>query len=368
MVIKEYSLSDLAQLALSGDFWRGEVIPITKHRALAQIKNPRARPEDVVLLIAYDGDTICGYIGVLPELIFLEGRGYRVGWLTAWWRRPDPKYAGLGLTLMLRACEVYRGAVGSSPPSAAAAKVFKTSKQLIPVNESTELQVFVRANMCKMLLRKFPSLKKFKLFLTTFDCLANILCEGRLCMWKRRHGISGKLRLEYIAEVDTETSGFIQQLQDADLHRRGAHEFYWIARWPWILSAPVNDGRDKRYYFAATANESLCLMVKVYDLTDIMIGFLMLRFIDGQLKIPYCYMRSNHADAMFRVIGEHVVALPVDTVTIGRAALRESLRRLKFPCLAKRKSAKSWIVGNVYGTKVSGQFEIQDGDGDCAFF
>ena len=61
MVIKEYSLSDLAHLALSGDLWRGEVIPITKHRALAQIRNPRARPEDVVLLIAYDRDAICGY-------------------------------------------------------------------------------------------------------------------------------------------------------------------------------------------------------------------------------------------------------------------------------------------------------------------
>ncbi len=84
MVIKEYSLSDLAQLVLSGDFWRGEVIPITTHRALAQIRNPRARPEDVALLVAYDGDRICGYIGVLPELIFLKGRTHMVGWLTTW--------------------------------------------------------------------------------------------------------------------------------------------------------------------------------------------------------------------------------------------------------------------------------------------
>lgn len=39
--------SDLAQLVLSGDFCRGEVIPIPKHRALAQIRNPRVGPEDV---------------------------------------------------------------------------------------------------------------------------------------------------------------------------------------------------------------------------------------------------------------------------------------------------------------------------------
>jgi hypothetical protein len=367
MIVKEYSLNDLEQLVLSGDFWRGEVIPITKHRALAQIRNPRAHPEDVVLFIAYDGDTICGYLGILPDLIFLEGRGYRVGWITAWWRRPDPKYAGLGFTLMSQACEVYRGAVGGAP-SAAAAKVFERSTRLIPLNESTELQAFVRANMCKMLLRKFPSLKKFKLFLRTFDRLVNILCEGRLRLWKRRYGISGKLRLEYIAEVDAETSGFIQQLQDGDLHRRGAHELNWIARYPWILSAPVSDGRDKRYHFAATAKESLCLMVKVYDLTDTMIGFLMLRLIDGQLKIPYCYMRSNHSDAIFRVIGEHTVALRVDTLTIGRSELRESLHRLRFPYLARIKCLKNWWIGKIYGSHLSDHFQIQDGDGDCAFF
>ena len=85
MVIKEYSLSDLAQLVLSGDFWRGEVIPITKHRALAQIRNPRVRPEDVTLLVAYDGDRICGYIRV-PVLG--AGRSFG-GCLPTWNEKKD---------------------------------------------------------------------------------------------------------------------------------------------------------------------------------------------------------------------------------------------------------------------------------------
>lgn len=169
MVIKEYSLSELAQLAHSGDFWHGEVIPITRHRALAQIRNSRARPEDVVLIVAYDGDRVCGYIGLLPDLVFLDGSGHRLGWITTWWRKPGPKYAGIGATLMTRASELYGGAIGGAAPSAAATKVLEASKQFVTVSESVELRAFIRANTREMLPRKFPTLNKFKLLLGAFD-------------------------------------------------------------------------------------------------------------------------------------------------------------------------------------------------------
>ncbi len=368
MVIKEYRLSDLAELVHSKGFWRGEVIPITKHRALAQIKNPRARQEDVILLIAYDDDRICGYIGVLPEVIFLDGKAHRIGWLTAWWRKPELKYKGIGSSLMLQASNLYHGAVGGSAPSNAARKVFEASEQFVTINESTEVRVLIRANTQEMLPRKFPTLKKFRRFLAAFDHLVNIFWEARLRIWKWRHSISGKLRLEYIAEVDAETSDFVRQLQDRDLHKRGAPELNWIAKYPWVLPAPLEQGHSKSYYFSATAKESACFMLKVYDSKGVMIGFIMLRLINGQLKVPYCYMQDDHVEEIFRVIGEHAVTLRVSSLTISRPELRESLRRLRFPCLARMKRLKSWMIGNVYGNKVSGQFEIQDGDGDCAFF
>ena len=130
-MIEAYTLADLAQLVRSKDFWNGDLIPITRHRALAEIKNPRADPEDVILLVAYDEDRVCGYTGVLPGLIFLEGERHRVGWLTAWWRKPDPKYAGIGSKLLMRASELYQGAICIAPPSDAARKVLEASKQFV---------------------------------------------------------------------------------------------------------------------------------------------------------------------------------------------------------------------------------------------
>jgi hypothetical protein len=366
--IKEYTLADLAQLVRSNDFWNGDLIPITRHRALAQIKNPRARPDDVALLVAYDGERICGYTGLLPDLIFLGGQGHKIGWLTTWWRRPDPKYGVVGFALISKACDIYQGAIGGSAPSQAAARVFDASKRFVTLEKRMEVLAFVRANTMEMFPRRIRILQKFCLPLRALDRLANILCEARLRLWRKRYGIRGKLRLEYITELDPQTTDFVRELQEQDLHRRGAAEFNWIAQCPWIISAPLKEGRDKRYPFAAAAKESLCFMLKVFDSERTMIGFLILRIVDGQLKIPYCYMRSNRADEIFRVIAEHAVVLPIHTLLVSQSELRASMDRLKFPCLGRVTRSKSWVIGNVYGTKVAGQLRIQDGDGDCAFF
>ena len=42
VTIEVYTLADLQERLRMGTFWDGEVIPITKHRALSQIRNPHA--------------------------------------------------------------------------------------------------------------------------------------------------------------------------------------------------------------------------------------------------------------------------------------------------------------------------------------
>jgi hypothetical protein len=175
------------------------------------------------------------------------------------------------------------------------------------------------------------------------------------------------LRLEYITEVDPETADFVGKLQSRELSKRGAAELNWIAQHPWVLPAPLEEGQEKNYYFSATAKESVCFMFKVFNSKGLMLGFVMLRVINGRLTVPYCYMSMGHVDEIFRVIGEHVVALPVDRLAICRPELRESMSRLKFPCLARTERLRSWIVGKVYGSTGSNQMDIQDGDGDLAF-
>jgi hypothetical protein len=343
------------------------VAPITKHRALSHIRNPRARPEDIALLVAYDESRVVGYIGILPDLVFLNGETLRIGWLTAWWADPRPKYAGIGFLLMIKASQLYRGEVGASGFSDDAKKAYEASKQFVTIAENVRIRAFLRSNVRELIPRKAPALNRAKSVLAIVDFLINTFCNLRLQLWKSRFGIGETLRVEYIAEVDPQTADFIAQLQGREISRRSAFEINWIAQHPWVLAAPIAKKGGRTFYFSTTATESVCFMMKVFSGENTMIGFVMLRLIDGNLTVPLCYMPKQYANQMFRVIAEHAVALRAHSVTICRAELRESLTRLKFPCIARTKESRSWILGSAYKAKIQGEFETQDGDGDCAF-
>ena len=365
--VRIYTIADLEERLQSGNFWTGDVVPITKHRALSQIRNPRARPNDVVLLVAYNDERVVGYIGVLPDSVFVSGEMRRIGWLTAWWANPDSKFAGIGLVLMAKALKIYGGAIGASGFSDAAKKVYESSKQFITITESVRMKLFVRANSYEFLPRKSPVLKNLGPLLRLLDFSLNIFCGLRLRLWKRRFGIGESCRLEYVAEVDSQTASFIGQLQGDELTKRGAAEINWIAQHPWVLASPIGTSDNGSFYFSSTARDSICLMVKVFSPEKAMIGFIMLRVINGHLTVPYCYMLENCADKILAVIGEHVVALQVHTVTVCRAELRDAIVRQSFPCVSRKSESRSWIIGNVFKAKLLEGLEMQDGDGDCAF-
>ena len=85
MEIKAFTVADLKTALISEDFWLTKTLPITKHRALSYCRNPRADADDPVLLVAYRDDQVIGYLGILPDIIFANDVGYKMGWLTSWW-------------------------------------------------------------------------------------------------------------------------------------------------------------------------------------------------------------------------------------------------------------------------------------------
>jgi hypothetical protein len=269
--------------------------------------------------------------------------------------------------LMIRASQFYRGAVGASGFSSDARKVYNASKQFVTLAEENRIKAFIRSDMRKLLSRKLPVLKRANGILAFFDVLLNCVSNLRLQLWRSRFGVGVDLRVEYLAEVDGQAADFIGRLQANEISRRGARELNWIARYPWVLAAPIANTSEQSFYFSAIAGESICLMMKILDRDNKMIGFVMLRLIDGNLTVPICYMKNQDAGEVFRVIGEHAVRLQARTLTLCRSELRQQLIAQKFPCFAKRSEPRTWILGNAFKEKIRGEFQMQDGDGDCAF-
>jgi len=77
----------------------GIFLPITIQRADAQSINPLASPDDVGLLVAYQGEEAVGMLGMVPQYLKFPG-GHSIAWYFSAWN-VSKKVAGRGVGRML---------------------------------------------------------------------------------------------------------------------------------------------------------------------------------------------------------------------------------------------------------------------------
>lgn len=77
-----------------------EVLPITKHRALAHANNPYADEDDPGMVVAYVGDRCAGYIGLVPGLLRTGDRFSKVYWGSALYVAPEFRSFAVGMFLI----------------------------------------------------------------------------------------------------------------------------------------------------------------------------------------------------------------------------------------------------------------------------
>lgn len=83
----------LSQYISSNDFGSQQTLPISKHRALSQINNPRAEENDVLLILAKEEGQVLGYTGVLPDMLF---DSIKFGWLSCLWVSEEARGKNIG--------------------------------------------------------------------------------------------------------------------------------------------------------------------------------------------------------------------------------------------------------------------------------
>ena len=77
-----------------------DVLPISPVRAFSQMQNPYGHPEDVALLVAYDGNRCVGYIVTLPGLVKCDGQLSKIYYVTTYFVSPEFRRKGIGFRLL----------------------------------------------------------------------------------------------------------------------------------------------------------------------------------------------------------------------------------------------------------------------------
>lgn len=78
----------------------GKFIPITRQRAAAMAANPYADPNDVGMTVAYKGDELVGYFGIMPILLKYGDQTSKVHFFSTWNVSPTVRGMGVGSQLM----------------------------------------------------------------------------------------------------------------------------------------------------------------------------------------------------------------------------------------------------------------------------
>ncbi len=362
--IQAYTIGELRQRLTAGEWFEGDPIPLTRERALSQVNNPRAEDADVALLVATDDGKVIAHLGIVPDCVFMGDRQLKIGWLTAWWANPDRKYAGTGMMLMMRAMGFYKNGVGASGFSEDAKAVYAATKRFKTIKELSGLTAFARCDFTTLLARRSNIAAKLKPLLRVVDAAGNGLVRLRHWSWQRANPLPETVQLEYGPEFDAEANRFLEQHPQNTLSRRGAKELNWIARYTWMTCAPLNPPPPFRFDTTAQTHRSYHLKVRAAN--GQLAAVLLLHIIDDHLIIP-CVCHDQQAELVARIIGQHVVTLRLNRVTLFRSDLIEQLERLRFPWVVKKVRTRPWVLSGpaaeVAGTAVA----VQDGDGDCAF-
>lgn len=364
MELEIYTVAELEAVLASEGFWRSETLPITRHKAVSFCRNPRARREDPVLLVAYREGRVEGYLGILPDAIFAGDAAHRVGWLTGWWVDPSTAVKGLGAILLYKAIGLYPDALGVSGGSRDARRVLDGSRKFVALPPLRGLETRPRLSA----LAQSPALRSRRFVLRLADLLSQAIVTCTRSAWQRRHPVFRGLGFEHVSTIDEESRRFIERRRHRDLTRKGRAELDWITTWPWVLSAPGKDSAARRYYFSSSCRRFAYLGVKVFAPGGRLVGFVLLGVRNERLSVLFTHYDPGDAPAVAAAIVHHALAVDARRLRLYDEQLIGPVARLRPPGWSTRSVSEGFYLSPALARLAAAGGRLQGGDGDLAFY
>ncbi len=362
--IRQLNKKSLRDFIYSEEYCNLEYIPITRHRALSHIENPRAGEDDTLLLLAYADEQLVGYLGVLPDAIYHKDSVEACGWLSCLW--VDIRFRGrqIAFQLLQRCIDCWQGRLLVTEFTGPAKRLYDKSGIFNDLPTKGGIRLYVRSDLEKLLPPKRRFFANNKRVLRWIDGAINGLFDLRFHFYSGR---LGQLQLEYVNVIDDEIDQFLKERQEREIFKRRAEELNWIIKNPWVLPAPDGDRYAKKYHFSAVDKSFDFVPVKVYGSGGNLIAFLIFAKRDRRLKLPYCY-HDGDVRSVVEVINYHIVRWRIKTFTTFNLPLIDAIEERRSPALIRRQVKRNYIIGSILNFEESeGDFEIQDGDADCSF-
>lgn len=364
--IKQLNKKLLLEYINSVHFGTGNDIPISFHRAHSQVKNPRLDEEDIILLLAFDEGNLIGYLGILPDTIFLKDREpIKIGWLSCIWVSQHARGKGISMKLVFKSLELWNNKILLTEYVPSIKIIYDRTNQFVNKPFSKKgIRLYIKFDLYNILPPKSVIFFRLKWLLKAIDFCTNGLLNIRSKFFKAD---LSHVHFEYIDHIDDELNDFIVRKQDRQLFKRSKDDLNWIIQNPWILSSIKKDDLNKKYYFSSTAKSFNFYSLIIRNSDNKLIAFMIFAKRDNALKLPYLY-HDNCLDKIVNVINYHLIKWNIRTFTSFHSDLAQKLKCKKTPAIYRKEIIRNYMISSIFKDEIfNSDFEIQDGDGDCSF-
>ncbi|MEI7595309.1 MAG: GNAT family N-acetyltransferase [Bacteroidota bacterium] len=364
METKSYTKAQLEEFICSEQFNNLINIPISKHRAISQINNPRASDEDILLVVSFDENKVIGYLGILPDYIFFNDKTEKVGWLTCFWVDDEYKSQNIAASLFLRVIRAWKQQILITNIVPWLEPIYQKTKIFKPTVYKEGFRGYLRSNLAEILPPKKKIFARISPFLKFIDLSVNLAFDLWIKLY-RTYDLDN-YRAENIENIDKQDSDFI------DLHKvnywsqRSKTELDWITKYPWLIKGTEKDSANSRYYFSAFSENFYNQKIKITDIDNNIIGIIFLTIKDNNLNVPFVFVDKKNIDVISMFLTNKMLELKLNMITVFNYELSVSLNKIKTPFYFKKTIKKPYFITKKFDFLEDLYF--QDGDGDCVFY
>lgn len=339
-------------------------IPISKHRAVSQINNPRTSEDDIILVAQFDENILVGYLGILPDYIYHNEEFQKIGWLSCFWIDEHYKSKNVAANLFLRVIRAWQNKIFITNFVPWLEPVYQKIGIFEPVRHKSGLRCYLRFNLAEILPPKKPFYQHISFLLKAIDFAFNTAGDVRLKFI--RPDTSDQAKPEYLSYIDEDSEKFIVCHTRSNLNRRSKPELEWILNNPWIHEGVKNDVNGSRYYFTSFSKRFFYQLIRIRDHRNKICAIVMICVRNNQLTVPYLFSDSVYYGLIGRILLDTMLNLKLNMVTTFNDQLATALKKIKCSFIFSKKLIRPYFISKVCGFATL--LDFQDGDGDCVFY
>ncbi|MGR3854349.1 GNAT family N-acetyltransferase [Chryseobacterium indologenes] len=354
IALKTFNRKELEDFISSGAFRQYDFLPVTRHRALSHIQNPKAADEDTLLILAFYEDKLIGYVGCFPDCFIIDGKEIRYAWLSTLYVNPEYRKKRPAKALLKKVFEEYEGRIAITEFTKEAEALYNIMGVFEYVFPKEGKRYYFRTDAAKMIPEKKRGTQPLKPLFQILDAAAN----GVISI-KNLAAPKPDFKYEVLDHIDKESADFMNRFPGM----RNADEINTFINYPWVLEGK----KDERYFFSSFADSFKYFWIKILNKNNKITSCFLLQLRDGYLKIPYLFTDGNF-DEVIRFLQYFIVSHKVKGFTSYQTALNREIQQSKvFSLIYQRDFHREYLFHKDLLELLPKNFNphYQDGDGDC---